>query len=59
MSFWDEPKLLQYAQIIVALPILHYLAVLKAVHPDAFKLKLPSSRRAELFRLSLVSAAKL
>jgi hypothetical protein len=58
VSFWDEPKLLQYAQIIVALPILHYLAVLKAVHADAFKLKWPSSRRAKLLRLSLVCTSK-
>src|SRR5215204_4692118 len=58
MFFWDEPKLLQDAQIIVALPILHYLAVLKAVHADAFELELPSSRRAKLLRLSLVSASK-
>ncbi len=34
--FWNEPKLLEDAQIIVAFPLLYYLAVLDAVYGDTF-----------------------
>jgi hypothetical protein len=49
--------LLQHAQIIVALPLLDYLAFLEAVDGDAFELHLLASGRAKLLYLSLVSSA--
>jgi hypothetical protein len=55
--FWDKSKLLQHAQIIVALPLLDYLGVLEAVDGDALELKLSASGRAKLLRLSLVGTA--
>ncbi len=45
---WDEPKLLHDAQVIVALPLLGYFAVLDAVYGDTFDLYLLASRRAKL-----------
>jgi hypothetical protein len=49
--------LLQHTQVIVALPLLDYLAVLKAVYGDALELHLPPSGRAKVLCLSLVGAA--
>jgi hypothetical protein len=54
LLFWDEPELLQYAQVIVCFPLLDYLAVLDALDSDAFDFHLSASGRAELFSLSLV-----
>ena len=34
--FWDEPKLLEDTQIIVAFPLLCYLAIRDAVYGDTF-----------------------
>jgi hypothetical protein len=40
LLFGGKPKLLEHTQVIVALPLLDYLAVLEAVDGDAFKLHL-------------------
>jgi hypothetical protein len=47
LLFGNEPELLHRAQIIVALPLLNYLAVLDAVHGEPFDLYLPASGRAK------------
>jgi hypothetical protein len=47
LLFGNEPELLHRAQIIVALPLLDYLAVLDAVHGEPFDLYLPASGRTE------------
>ena len=49
--------MLQHAQIIVALPLLDYLAFLEAVDGDPSKLHLLVGGRTKLLRFSLVSAA--
>ena len=49
--------MLQHAQIIVALPLLDYLASLKAVDGDASKLHLLVGGRTKLLRRSLVGTA--
>ena len=49
--------MLQQAQIIVAIPLLYYLAPLDAVYGDALELCLLPSGRAKLLYLSLVSTA--
>ncbi len=49
--------MLHHAQIIVALPLLDYLAVLEAVDGDARDLYLLASRGAKLLYLSLVGTA--
>jgi hypothetical protein len=54
LLFGNEPKLLHHAQIIVALPLLDYLASVDAVYGDAFDLYLPASGGAKLLYLSLV-----
>jgi hypothetical protein len=36
LPFSDKPELLQHAQVVVALPLLDYLAILDAVYGDAF-----------------------
>src|SRR5918998_5291368 len=52
----SKPELLHHAQIIVALPLLDYLASSDAVNGDAFKLYLSASGRAKHLCLSLVDA---
>ena len=49
--------MLQQAQIVVAIPLLYYLAPLNAVYADALELCLLPSGRAKLLYLSLVSTA--
>jgi hypothetical protein len=47
----------QHAQIVVLLPLLHYLAILEAADSDAFRLSVPPSGRAKVLRLPPVGAA--
>ena len=56
LLFGGKPKLLQHAQIIVALPLLDYLAILEAVDGDAFELHLSACGRSKVLRLSLVGS---
>ena len=57
LLFGNEPELLQHAQLVVAFPLLHYLALLEAVDGDALQLHRLARGRAELLRLPLVGAA--
>ncbi len=57
LLFGSKPELLQQAQIIVAIPLLYYLAVCDTVYGDALELCLLPSGRAKLLYLSLVSTA--
>ena len=49
--------MVQHAQVVVLLLLLHYFAILEAADSDAFKLSVPPSGRAKVLRLSPVSAA--
>jgi hypothetical protein len=57
LPFSHKPELLQHIQIVVALPLLDYLAILDTVYGDAFELYALASGRAQLLRLASVSAA--
>jgi len=57
LLFGSEPKLLHEAQVIVAVPVLDYLASLDAANGDALELYLPPGGGTKLLCLSLVSTA--
>jgi hypothetical protein len=57
LLFGNEAELLHHAQIIVAVPVLDYLASFDAANSDVFDLYLPPGGRAKLLYLSLVSTA--
>ena len=57
LPFSNKPELLQHAQIVVALPLLDYLAILDAVYGDAFEFYTLASGRAQLLSLAPMGAA--
>ena len=58
LLFGSKPKLLQQAQIIVAVPVLDYPAPFDSADGDACLLYPPPSGRAKLFYLPLVGTAE-